>query len=57
MMENDMNFGNINRSANILEESIAEPGRNPIYFSGLTDFLTEEYFKKFGIYTTDATKL
>lgn len=53
-LENDMNH--INRS-NILEDSIAEPGRNPVRVDGLTDFLTEEYYKKFGIYTTDAGEL
>ena len=54
-LEND--FGYANRSGNILEDSVAEPGRNPIHVDGLTDFLTEEYFKKFGIYTTDAAEL
>ena len=54
-MENDMNAAN--RSNNMLEESIAEPGRPPQHISGLTDFLTEEYFKKYGIYSTDAAAL
>ena len=40
-----------------LEESIAEPGRPPQHVPGLTDFLTDEYFKKFGIYTSDAIEL
>ena len=47
-----------NRStANILEESIADPQRPPQHIRGLTDFLTEEYFKRFGIYTSDAREL
>ena len=54
-LEND--FAYANRSGNLLEDSIAEPGRNPVHVDGLTDFLTEEYYKKFGIYTTDATEL
>jgi hypothetical protein len=43
--------------ANILEESVAEAGRGPAHIEGLTDFLTDEYFKRFGIYTSDATEL
>ena len=54
-LENDMNA--VNRSNNMLEESIAEPGRPPQHIAGLTDFLTEEYFKKYGIYTTEAAAL
>lgn len=54
-IENDMNA--VNRSGNMLEESIAEPGRPPRHVNGLTDFLTEEYFKKYGIYTTEAAAL
>jgi len=47
-----------NRSAaNILEESIADPARPPSHIKGLTDFLTDEYYKRFGIYTTDAAEL
>ena len=45
------------RSGNILEESIADPSRPPQHVEGVTDFLTEEYYKKFGIYTADATEL
>jgi len=50
-LENDMNY--VNRSGTLLEDSIAEPGRAPIAVDGLTDFLTEEYFKRYGIYTQD----
>ena len=53
--END--FGNVNRSNNILEESVADPSRAPIYVPGLTNFLTEQYFKKYGIYTNEAKHL
>ena len=45
-----------NRSAN-LDESVADPHRNPSYINGLTDFLTDEYYKKFGIFTADAGEL
>lgn len=54
-IENDMNAHNQSRT--LLEESIAEPGRPPQHIPGLTDFLTDEYYKKFGIHTTEASEL
>lgn len=47
-LENE-NFAN--RSANPLEESIADPGRAPQRLEGLTSFLIEEYYRRYGIYT------
>ena len=54
-IENDKNAHNQSRS--LLEESVAEPGRPPQHVPGLTDFLTDEYYKKYGIHTTEASEL
>lgn len=57
------NYSNIenenfaNRSANPLEDSIADPGRAPQRLEGLSSFLIEEYYRRYGIYTQDAQKL
>lgn len=40
-----------NRSGNLLDSSIAEPGRLPNRVEGLTSFLIEEYYRRYGIYS------
>ena len=49
-MDNENAGGN--RSA-YLEDSIADPGRVPDRVEGLTQFLLQEYYRSFGIYTQD----
>ena len=44
-------------SGNLLEESVADNTRLPQFIEGLTDFLTDEYYKRLGIYTTDAKEI
>ena len=41
----------------MLEESVADQTRAPIMVDGLTDFLTDEYYKRLGIYTTDPKEI
>lgn len=52
----DFDHDGLNRST-ILDESVADPSRNPKYIEGLTKFLKEERYKKLGIYTEDFDKL
>ena len=47
----------INKSGYLGEDSIAEPGRAPRRVEGLSSFLIQEYYKRFGIYCQDADKL
>jgi hypothetical protein len=44
-------------SGNLLEESVADNTRPVEYVEGLTDFLTDEYYKRLGIYTTDPKEI
>lgn len=47
-----MDHDGINKS-NLLDESVADPGRKPMYIHDLTMFLKEEHHKKYGIYSED----
>ena len=44
-------------SSHHLEESVADKTRPAKYVEGLTDFLTDESYKRIGIYTTDPKEL
>jgi hypothetical protein len=51
------NENSINQSYKGIDDSVRDPSRPAQYVSGLTDFLVDEYYRKFGIYTNDDTEL
>ena len=57
---NSENENSLNKSggrSNDIDRSVRDPDRPVEYVSGLTDFLIDEYFRRYGIYSSDDKQL
>jgi len=54
---NELESEDLARSGALIEESVKDPNQNVRVIPELTEFLIEEYYKKYGIHTNEKVKL